>query len=128
MFNILTDWADPVCMSSIGSSNYVFWWCAIAFGPLLLLLPFLIQGIHLHRTQQLSAAADNALPEERRILSYVEYKKRRRVAYWKKSAVQNILIIQTLTFMHGVSMALGIWHCKKDPEGNLRLLQHPSLQ
>ena len=50
------------------------------------------------------------------------------MAYWKKHAVQNTLIIQTLIFMHGVSMAIGVWHCQSDPEGNPRLVQHPSLQ
>jgi hypothetical protein len=127
IFSILTDWAEPEC-TGIGGSDYAFWWCAAAFGPLFLLLPLLIRGATLHYAQQRSAARDKALPEAERVLSYREYKRRRRVAYWKKHCVQNILIVQTLIFMHGVSMAIGVWHCRRGPDGALRLAQQAAIE
>ena len=126
-FEILTDWAQPEC-TGVGSDSYSFLWIATAVGPLFLLLPFVLRAYSFHRRQEAIAQSDKAKKEEDRILSLDDYNRRVHIRYWKQHACQNALIVQTLIFMHGVSMSIGIWNCREFPDGSLRLDQYPAIE
>ena len=127
-----TDWAEPECTNTAGSrvDTYAFWWIVSSVGPLFLIFPFVLRAQHFSARIDGVAKFIRARGKEtgQKLLSLDEYTTLAHSTFWQRHAIQNALIVSTLLFMHGVGMSIGIWYCRRFPDGTLRLDQYPSVE